>query len=285
MRSWTLAVLVPMAFSACTPPQEPQLVATSSTEPMTQSRRDDSRGEADQALVQTPMTPAEAPQPAVDEPAARLPAQLEVQNIDAFTWTVLAGENLCIETSSLQRSCVEVGDSLYPGTDSMFLDVYVQLKSLADESVSIQAHQLIATLDGRQLRYPVARAIERNMVDLPALGKGSLHAEYEVPVEVLNAATFAIDIGAGDPLEFTFASPAAASSAKKAAQDEAAQQMAEDRLQEAEREAVRTKCWSLNDSTSSVATAEDFQWYIDSCSHLFDVGTFETYQRTHRSRF
>jgi hypothetical protein len=211
-------------------------------------------------------------------------ANFELQTIGAYTWTVLSGERLCVDESSMKRTCVEVGESLYPGSGSLFLDVAVELKNLGSEPGNMSAGDLIATYGGKNLRYALIEREQENSVEIPPLGKGMIHAYYEVPIDVLNEATFAVDLGSEKPIGFEFETPNAQEQRKGAMRAAAAMKAEEERALDREQEAVYSKCWALNDRETPMVAREEFGWYVESCSHMYDVGDYETYLKVYQSR-
>lgn len=235
-----------------------------------------------QSSVETSSASTE-PVPEPNTPKAVAP-QLELQEITAQDLGVLSGGHLCIDESSLKRTCIQSGDNSYPSPDNLFLDVAVRLKNFGDEAVSMERGSLVASYEGRTLRY---EPIEREMTtttDIQALGSAVVHSYFEVPIEVLNEASFALAFSNGEAMPFSFETPASKDAKKQQAIAEATAKEEGERLLESEKQARYDKCWSLNDRGAPLVSPEDYGWYVENCSHMYSVDAYETYLENFRNR-
>lgn len=225
----------------------------------------------------TAATIREAPSQLHTEPKATELAQFELLSISARTWTALPGERLCVDESSMKRTCAEVTQSTFASSGSLYLGVQVEVKNLGQSESSFALGQLIANYSGRTYRYERLERSDEGQSIVQPLATTSINGSYEVPIEVLNDAAFVLDVGASDPIKVTFDTPAMQEQQRAANEALAAARNAEAKAADLEEERLYQKCWALNDDSTPLVSREGFDWYVESCSHMYDVGSYEMY--------
>jgi hypothetical protein len=213
--------------------------------------------------------------PSVQSPSAE-PSALELVSIGAETLTVLSGKVIC-NTSAVRATCIDLSESQYPSRGNLYLSVAATVSSSATEAQELRMGELAVSVDGRSLRYRAVDEGESAETEIQPLAEGTVKSVFEVPIDVLNRGRFGVVLGSGEPIPFEFDQPfaqeerQAAERAEEAAQEEAAKE--DRRLSNARID----KCWTLNRAETPTVSEEEFGWYVDNCSNLYDVGTYPLY--------
>jgi len=214
--------------------------------------------------------------PAAAKSSPAEPSTLELVGIGAETLTVLSGKVSC-NTSATRTTCIDLSESQYPSRGSLYLSVAATVASSATEAQKLRMGELAVSVDGRNLRYRAVDKGESAEAEIQPLAEGTVKGVFEIPIDVLNRGRFGVVLGSGDPIPFEFDQPfaqqerQAAQRAEEAAQEEAANE--ERRLSNARID----KCWTLNRPETPTVSEENFGWYVDNCSNLYDVGTYQVY--------
>jgi hypothetical protein len=237
------------------PPVEGSVLARERLEPV-----------ADREL--DPAPPAEAP--------ATEAASLELVGIRAETLTVLSGKVIC-NTSATRPTCLDLSESRYPARGSMYLSVAVTVTNNGSEAQEFRMGELAVSLDGRLLRYDAVSGVESADTTIQPLAEGTAKSVFEVPVDVLNRGSFGVVLGGGEPVAFEFDQPSAQEERQAIARAEQAAKEEIENEQERQSNARIDKCWALNRADTPQVSEEEFAWYIENCSNLYDVGTYALY--------
>ena len=207
----------------------------------------------------------------------------EVERVEAETLGLVSGKFICVDEFSLKPVCEEVGDTIYANEGSLFLNVRTYAKNTGTIPGTFEVEGLVASYNGKQYKYAPDHRVERDStVEIQPLSVGNISGYYEIPIEVLDNATIFLSLGDEKGIELEFQTPREKAKKKAAAvaqdKEESQQQSLADRAEEGSYE----KCWSLNDKNASVVTEEEFAWYVQECSNMYDVGTYGDYlQRRH----
>lgn len=233
---------------------------------------------ANEAKLPTP--PKAQPSPAVskesfDEPVIR--ASVEVLKAEARVWPALLGSSTCVDLSATERICAG-GDAKAANPENEFLVVAVDFRNLGAQTFEVPGGFLEVVYEGEVVRYESVGGGDSAPSIAQPYGRAILRGSFEVPIRVLDSGEFHLRTGELK-IPLTFESPAQASERKALAVREAAAQEEVNRAERTRIEANSRKCWALNDKESPEVSEVEFSWYVENCSHMFDVGDYRTYVR------
>lgn len=225
-----------------------------------------------------------SPSPVSEAPQAESPvvAAVSVLKSEAYVWTVLPGPSTCIDISSMDRVCAR-GEELRPDAGNQFLSVVVDFKNLGPQTFDVPESYLEAVHAGETVRYEAVDTVESSRDVVQPYGNAKLRANFEVPIALLDSAAFSLRSG-GIVVPLTFETPEEAIARKASSRASAASQAEIERVARAEIEADYNKCWALNDEGAPQVSENEFDWYVENCSHLFDVGDYRTYRLSRSQR-
>lgn len=218
------------------------------------------------------------------EQTLEVTASVELEQVTAQVLSVLGGSHFCVDQYAFKPTCVQTSSNNAPSAGNKFLDVAALVKNVGSEVATVEYGSLTAKYQGRDLRYEPIGSEGAGAPEVQALGTTTVHTYYEVPIEVLNNASFYLTYSNGEEISFDFETPAyrEVQDEKEIKQANAKEQLKKEAEQASQ--ARYDKCWALNDGGTPLVSREDYDWYIESCSNMYRVDEYEAYLKNYRGR-
>ena len=219
-------------------------------------------------------------QPTADPSASETATTLEADNTKARLSSVLAGKYVCTNTAAVRPTCVATGESRYASPGSQILLVDTEVRNRATDRQDVSLGRLVVNYLGKTLYYSPMEDSGVLEAQIEPLGRKKLSGAYDVPEEVLDVGMFKFELN-DSQLPLDFERPAAVKQMQAQARADDGQRDAVRKAEEREANAKHDKCWALNDSSTPLVSEQDYGWYVDNCSEMFQVLDYEGYVRMH----